>query len=296
MDCRIDVRFFPAPPDLGGCCATVYRANFTIADGKRVSDLLQPEWGNVRFFGGDCPTASIPGGDRLSGACFTATGPSTLPAHFELGTTRMWGIGLFPIGWARYCNAPAAELANRIVDGNRHPAFSAFSGLAEELFAGKPDDEREYELIIERFRSKNREVADADRISSIHSALVDPAIRNVAELAEQSDIGRRTLERLCHRYFGFTPKQLLRRQRFMRSLAQFMLERSANWSDVMDERYHDQAQFVRDFRAFMCMSPREYAALDHPILTAFMRERAQTWGAAAQTLDRPPEAGRAKRA
>ena len=29
------------------------------------------------------------------------------------------------------------------------------------------------------------------------------------------------------------------------------------------------------------------AALDHPILAAFMRERAQVWGAAAQTLDNP---------
>ena len=295
MDCHIDVRFFPAPPDLGGCCATVYRATFTVAGGKRVSDLLQPEWGNVRFFGGDCPTAHIPGGDRLSGARFTATGPSTLPVHFELGTTRMWGIGLFPVGWARYCPLPAAELANRVVDGDSHPAFAAFAGLAGELFVGKPDDEREYELILERFRARNRALTDEERIAAVHSALVDPAIGNVEEFAEATGLGRRTLQRLCHRYFGFTPKMLLRRQRFMRSLAEFMLEHATNWSDAMDAHYHDQAQFVRDFRAFMRMRPREYAALEHPILAAFMRERERNWGAAAQTLDRPPKLGDAVR-
>ena len=287
MDCRIDVRFFPAPPDLGGCCATVYRANFSVSGGKRVSDLLQPEWGNVRFFNGDLPTAHIPGGDRLSGARFTATGPSTLPVHFELGSTRMWGIGLFPAGWAKYCSGPAADLANRVVDGESHAAFANFAGLAGELFDRETSDEREYARIIECFRSSKRDLPDEERIGRVHAALVDPEIGSVSEFAELAKVGRRTLERLCHRYFGFTPKLLLRRQRFMRSLAEFMLEHAANWSDAMDERYHDQAQFVRDFRTFMCMTPREYAALDHPILSAFMRERQRNRGAAAQTLDRP---------
>jgi AraC-like DNA-binding protein len=109
----------------------------------------------------------------------------------------------------------------------------------------------------------------------------------VAEFAEHSEMERRTLERLCDRHFGFSPKLLLRRQRFMRSLAQFMLDHAANWSEAMDEHYHDQAQFVREFRTFMRMSPGEYAALDHPILAAFMKHRARVWGAAAQTLDPP---------
>lgn len=291
MECHIDVRFFPAPPDLAGCFATFYRAEFTIPDGGRVCDLLQPEWGNVRFFNGDCPDASSPTGDRVAGARFTATGPSMVSAHFELGTTRMWGIGFFPLGWAKFCAAPACELANRIVDGERHPAFAEFGGLADELFAGKPDDQRECARILARVRSLNREVPDEERIMRVHSALVDPAIGSVAQFATHAGVARRSLERLCHRYFGFAPKQLLRRQRFMRSLAQFMLEHGACWSDVLDAHYHDQSQFVRDFRAFMGMSPREYATREHPILAAFMRERARMWGNAAQTLDLPPARG-----
>jgi hypothetical protein len=37
----------------------------------------------------------------------------------------------------------------------------------------------------------------------------------------------------------------------------------------------------------MTMSPSEYAALDHHILTSFMEARARIWGSAAQTLDPP---------
>lgn len=287
MKCQIDVQFFAAPPDLQGCFSSFYCASFTVADGKRVSDLLQPEWANLRFFDGDRPDAGMPSGEVLRRARLTATGPSSLPARFKLGTTRMWGVGLFPLGWAKFCQGPATALADRVVDGEREPAFANFRGLAADLFDGKASQKAELERIVGTFRSLNREVPDEERILAAHAALVDPAVASVADFAEHSGLGRRTLERLCDRHFGFPPKLLLRRQRFMRSLAQFMLENAANWSEAMDEHYHDQAQFVREFRAFMGMSPGEYAALDHPILAAFMKHRAKVWGAAAQTLDHP---------
>ncbi|MEL7454759.1 MAG: helix-turn-helix domain-containing protein, partial [Pseudomonadota bacterium] len=102
----------------------------------------------------------------------------------------------------------------------------------------------------------------------------------------------RTLERVCRRYFGFTPKRLMRRQRFTRSLTTYMLHRGALWTEAMDEEYHDQAQFTREFTEFMTMTPSKYASLDHPILTSFVEARARVWGSAAQALDRPRKTGR----
>jgi hypothetical protein len=84
---------------------------------------------------------------------------------------------------------------------------------------------------------------------------------------------------------------LLRRQRFMRSLAKYMLDPSLHWIGAIDGNYHDQAQFVRDFREFMGMTPRDYAALDKPIIGAIMHERARFALAAVQALD-APEASR----
>ena len=285
--CDIDVRFFPPPPELQGCFSTFYRATFTMPDGGRVRDYLQPEWANLRFFSGDTPDARMIEGDRVTGARFTATGPSVRPTEFHLGTTRMWGVGLFPLGWVKFICVPAADLANALVDGEKHPAYTSFAHLPDSLFDGEADDEREYHRIIDCFLALNRPHADEERITAVHTALVDPTLRSVAELAERSGLNARTLERLCRRAVGFAPKLLLRRQRVMRSLAAFMLRKGGNWSDVIDHHYHDQAHFVRDFRAFMHMSPREYAGLDHPILTAFMPERVRIWGSPAQTLDRP---------
>lgn len=287
MDCQIEVRFYAAPPELEGCFSSFYSAAFKVPEGQRVNDLLQPEWANLRFFEHDRPAAGVMGHDMLHGARLTATGPSSLPVHFELGTTRMWGVGLFPLGWAKFCNMPARDVANRVVDGEKHSAFANFSQLAGTLFAGEPDEQAELARIVACFRSLNRDVPDEERIRAVHAALVDHEVGCVTDLAEHSGLERRTIERLCHRYFGFSPKVLLRRQRFMRSLAQFMLDNASNWSEAMDQHYHDQAQFVREFRAFMGMSPGEYAARKHPILGAFMKHRAKVWGAAAQTLDVP---------
>ena len=97
------------------------------------------------------------------------------------------------------------------------------------------------------------------------------------------EIGERSLERLCGRYFGFPPKLLLRRQRFLRSLAQFMIDPGHTWSEAIDGQYYDQAQFVRDFRSFMGMTPSEYADAPHPILEKIMAQRMADQGAAPQT-------------
>jgi len=112
----------------------------------------------------------------------------------------------------------------------------------------------------------------------------------VAELAARAGESTTTLNRLCHRAFGFTPKLLLRRQRFMRSLAQFMLDPSLRWIGALDGHYHDQAQFIREFRRFMGMTPGEYAALPHPVLDAFVNERLRVSGSPVQTLDPPRSA------
>lgn len=251
-------------------------------------DHLLPEWGNVRFFRGDMPDAELSNGSRLSNVPVVCTGPSSIPTRFELGTTRIWGIGLFPLGWAKFIGSPAKDVANLVVDGDTHAAFGGFSALFRDLLAGEPDDEVEYARIMAFLRVKNaRLVPDEERIRAVQLALVDPAISTVAEFAARSGLGQRTLERVCGRYFGFPPRLLLRRQRFIRSLVGFLLEPSTSWTRSIDGLYHDQAHFVRDFRSFMGMTPSEYAALDHPVLGAFMQERARIWGAAAQTLDNP---------
>ena len=285
--CHIDLRFYNAPPDLEGCFTTFYRMELTVPGGGVVVDYLQPEWGNMRFFGNLTSESRIHGGPTLIAAEFPVTGPSSLPMRFELGNTRMWGVGLFPLGWARFVGLPANEFANRAVDGTQHPAFTAFASLAQDLFRGEPDDDAEFALLIEALRARSRPVRDEAAIRAVHAAIVDTEMTSVVDLACRAGMTTRSLERLCRRHFGFPPKLLLRRQRLMRTVAAFMVDPGSTWSNVIDGRYHDQAHFVREFQQFFLMSPSEYAALGHPVLAAFMAERKKLLGSPVQTLDKP---------
>lgn len=286
--CDVQVRFLSPPEPLRRYFTSFYFATITPPPGELAKDLLHPEWANLRFFSGDLPVAEARDGTRVTRTPFSATGPSSQAVRFAVGPTRLWGIGLLPLGWAKFVRANAADLANTVADGNVHPAFTCFRPLAEALFDADAGTEDDAARIAEHFLARLAEpLVDEERIVAIHEALIDPEIHNVTALVERTGGNPRTIERVCRRAFGFAPKLLLRRQRFMRSLSHFMLDPKLRWSNAIDGHYHDQAQFVRDFHQFMGMTPSQYAALDKPILSAIMRERARIAGAAAQTLDGP---------
>lgn len=287
-NCEVTARFFAPPPELRLYFTTFYLIEIVVHDGGRVNDYLHPEWANLRFHVGGTPDADNPTGAAISGTCFPATGPTSRAVRFSIGSTRMWGAGLLPLGWAKFVNAPAVHLADALVDGNSHQAFAGFTDLADRICFGIGDIEEELDLISSHFlNQETAPVQDEARILAVHAALIDPETASVGDLVEKAGISQRTLERCCDRAFGFAPKLLLRRQRFMRSLTHFMLDPSLKWIGAIDTNYHDQSQFVRDFRQFMGMTPRQYAALDKPILSEVVRARADFAGSGTQTLDSP---------
>lgn len=283
---QVNVRFFAPPDELAPCFTTFYKMEVVLPQGRTVTDHLQPEWANLRFFMRNPPRATVGDGQSLS-ARFTATGPSSHPMRFEMGSCSMWGIGLLPLGWARYVQEPAEDYADTIFDGETHPSFARFVPLCKKLCASSGSDEDEFSAITEFFRELAPPPKDAARILAIHEAMIDPYLIEVATLAERVGLTKRTLERVCGRHFGFPPQLLLRRQRMMRSLAAFMLADMKSWSKTIDRNYHDQAHFVHEFHSFMGMSPSQYARMEHPILDAFMAERQRVWGSPVQTLDPP---------
>ncbi|MDE2435712.1 MAG: AraC family transcriptional regulator [Sphingomonadales bacterium] len=289
----IEVRFIPPPEDLRRYFTTFYITRIRLPEGETVDDSLHPEWANLRFFSGASPVSWFDDGPRLEYAPFTATGPSSRTCHFQMGASRLWGIGLLPLGWNRFLRQSAADHANLITDGRIDPTYAPFRALADTLFGPEPDEAAELARIVAFFRGLEGEPVDnEERIIAIHEALINPQVDTVASMVRHVGLGQRTIERICHRAFGFSPKILLRRQRFMRSLAQFMLDPSLKWINAIDSQYHDQAQFVRDFHEFMGTTPREYAATPHPVLERFMHERARLHGAPVQTMDSPDGAPR----
>lgn len=283
----VSTRFFPVSTALRPYVSTIYLTEVTIPRGGRVEDYLHPEWANLRFVEGDLPRAAIGGGAALEAPRFIATGPTSKACYFSAGNMQTWGIGILPMGWAKFIPLAAEDLADRFTDGNAHPAFTRFSSLARSL--RQMNDVEAAALSIDDYFSRLLADAPPDdpAILAAHVALVDDDLSSVAGLADKLSMSERSIERLSHRAFGFPPKLLLRRQRFLRSLGRFMLDPSMAWIDTMDHHYYDQAQFTRDFQRFMGMSPRDYAARPKPILGSAAFARAAAAGAAVQGLHKP---------
>ena len=274
-------------PQLQPYVSTYYLTEVSLPEGEQVRDWLHPEWANLRFAFNDAWEAGIGDASLRPTPHFNAAGPTSHATQFVTGPMRAWGIGLLPLGWARLIHADAVGFADRFVDGADEPGFAAFAPLLRQIFGPAPDPAGEAARIdaflLERLaRCPPHE--DEPRIQAAHAALLDPEIGSVADLAGRLGMSSRSLERLSLKAFGFPPKLLLRRQRFLRSLAQFMLDPSLTWISTLDFLYVDQAHFVRDFRRFMGMSPSKYAALDHPVLRAAARARAAAAGQAVQAL------------
>lgn len=283
---RVQATFHAPPPQFDGCFTTFHQLDLEVQSGGVLKDYLQPEWANLRFFGGDCPSSRI-GNQSLSGARFAVTGPSSVACEVSVGSTHMWGIGLLPLGWARLIEADAYDYSNTLFDGARDKVFAKFDRLTGLLCNPEAEDEEKLEAIAQTMDALMRPSRDEGKIVRIYDALVNGDHLAVAALAQACAMSVRTLERMCRRYFGFTPKRLMRRQRFTRSLTSYMLDREALWTEAMDQEYHDQAQFTREFTEFMTMTPSKYASLDHPILSSFIEARERVWGRAATVLNRP---------
>ena len=291
LDSAVAVRFFMPSPALAPYISTYYLTEVSLPQGEVIEDWLHPEWANVRFASGGAWSSAL--GDapleQMPGAILT--GPTSQAAHFRIGGgTRSWGVGLLPLGWLRLLGVPADSYVDRTVDLAAEPCCVPFAALPAAVFSGAPipaEEASRIDAFLLGLLGRSEQHEDELRIRTAHTALIDEEMGSVAELAQRLGISSRSLERLSLKAFGFSPKLLLRRQRFLRSLAQFMLDPSLTWIRTLDFQYVDQAHFVRDFRRFMAMSPRRYAALDHPVLRAAAQGRSAAAGAAVQALHRP---------
>ena len=283
-DFSINVRFYRLSEALQPYFTAIYTTTIECDPGTLVTDCLHPEWAALRFTEGPPPIACIGTGELKPQWPFVANGPTSKAIEYGVTRSRIWGLGLQPAGWSKFVSQPANSLRDRTVDGSKHEAFKLFApilGLVES--AGGDADRIAVSINDFLMQHADRPVPQEAQILACQQALRDPDVANVAELGERLGMSERSLERLCGRYFGFPPKLLLRRQRFLRSVAQFMFDPERSWSQALDGQYYDQAQFVRDFRSFMGMTPSEYAEAPHPILDKVITQRMADQGAAPQT-------------
>lgn len=291
LDGAVAIHFYRPAPELAPYISTYYLTEVNLGAAGVIEDWLHPEWANLRFTQSACYSSALGNADLQPLPKVIFTGPTSLTSHFKIeGPARIWGVGILPLGWSRLMSIPASDLVDTVASPLDGGASAHFAPIAARVFGDERNPGAEagrIDAFLLDLLARRPASDDEARIKAAHSALIDDDIAAVGELAERLGMSARSLERLSLRAFGFSPKLLLRRQRFLRSLAQFMLDPSLKWISTLDFHYVDQAHFVRDFKRFMAMSPSSYAATEHPVLRAAAQARNASAGAAVQGLHRP---------
>ena len=290
MNPVITIAFRAPAQDLLPFISTYYE--FSVIGDDPVEDYLHPEWGNIRMaldkpwiIGLDANGQPI-----HSGVPSILQGPTSKPTYIK-GSGTSFGIGILPSGWSRLWDMDASSLADRIVplasvlDDPESSAFIRDIYAATEIDGRKAIADR---FLLERV-GRSKPLASSPKVEILLSLLADPENASVEQLTDRLGMTQSQLARLCKRTLGFTPKLLLRRQRFLRMLGTMHARPYGEWREFIDPQYTDQSHMVRDFQFFLGMSPRAYFSLPRPILNAAVKARAAMFGQPLQGLHNPIE-------
>ncbi len=142
-------------------------------------------------------------------------------------------------------------------DPSSHP--DRWLKVAESLFR----------QLVERAGAKQPDpiVAAFDKAS-----FVDPNL-SLAAFAKEHAVERRRFERLIKKAYGQTAKQVLRRARVLDSAAHLLGVGDNNEEEEIALRYFDQSHMIREFKAFIGMTPRQFASAPRPLLTITLETR-----------------------
>ena len=283
---------FAAPhPDLRPYVTAYYIAEVKSPDGQMMQDLLHPEWGSVRYVCGGAVEASAQPDPLQPVPPVVLVGHSARATRVACTSMRIVSFGLLPLGWHHFVGRPAHLYADRSVVADEAKSRVDFSLLFPAVVAAKTLDDVaaifDNALMQAMLKRPIADMREDAVIQKLHFALMDPDVASVGQISERLGFSGSQLERLSKRVFGFAPKVLIRRQRFLRTLALLMRYPSSKWAEILDPQYYDQAHFYRDFQRFFGMSPSQYMAMDKPIAKVAAMARMKALGDPLQGLHAP---------
>jgi len=271
---------------LRGAVTTYYLVK--VSGPGTVWDQIFPEWPNFRLILSGDWEAHFPSEPHQPVPTIGVSGAleKALWAGGSAGV--MVGVGLMPAGWPQLTTCPANLVTNRLAQ-----LSEVIGPVADELYRRlrqADGDEAIYAVLDEVLLSILTERPEAATVAAAHAALQDPQVQTVADWAEAVSLSSRQLERFSNRYFGMSPKRLLRRQRLLRTLAAMRDAPAGTWTQFLDAQFTDQAHFIHEFNYYMGLSPSAYLAREQPFMAEAWKRRKALLGAPVQVLQPPGSA------
>lgn len=206
--------------------------------------------------------------------CFLI-GQLTRPYVVEpLGVTGSFSVRFHPNGFLPFTTIPIKEMENTAV-----PIEELFGKEGEEIGHSilNANSTSERIRLIEIFllnRLKNKRTIDNIINSTIETILDANGQFSVNEHSLRNNINRRQLTRKFSTTIGLSPKQLSKTIRIQATLKKLLSNEVVKLTDLAYENeYFDQAHFIKDFKEFTGLTPKEFYGDDLKMSLIFEREK-----------------------
>jgi AraC-like DNA-binding protein len=212
------------------------------------------------FHTGDLFQQFLPGGEIIWQPRSFVFGQITQPLEIApSGVTGIMAARFEPDGFAPFLSLPLEQMENRAV-----PLVELFGEegilIEQQVLQAQTYEERKQQMttfLINRMRS-------SQYLNSFIRGCVDTLLKSqgqitVDTLAAQAGISRRQLERKFSGAIGLSPKQLSKMIRLQAAIKRIDQKQYENLTALAHESgYFDQAHFIKDFKEFSGISPRQF--------------------------------------
>jgi AraC-like DNA-binding protein len=186
-------------------------------------------------------------------------GPTSRATRLTASGGTIVAAGLSALGWAGIVGRSAAALGDRVV-----AAADVFDGrlvaaLADAL-ADAPAEEIANRIDAVLGTTAPAPCPDEPLVVGLTAIIAEGSMSIANAAGRQLGVASHVVRRSALRHFGYPPKVLLNRRRFVDALEQMILS-GRGYSEAARHGYFDASHFIRDAKRFLGMTPRRFLAL-----------------------------------
>ncbi len=193
------------------------------------------------------------------------------PFYIEpTGYVNTFAIRFYPYGFANFVSVPIKSLANKETPIEKLFGKKQANKLEQEIIQANNVKKR-IEIIERFFLKKLREQLTIDNIvkATIDALLQTNGKASISDILKKDLSKRRQLERKFVKQIGISPKQLGKVIRLQSALKMLLNDENESLTNIAYENeYYDQAHFIKDFKEFTGINPKEFLGNENMTLSS----------------------------
>lgn len=191
------------------------------------------------------------------------------------GYVNTFAIRFYPYSLTNFIDLPLNEICNKETPLSILFGVEEAERLSQTIIQANTTEER-IEL-VERFlfeRLNNKATIDNIVKSTVDTMFLSKGSKHLNAILKDDKTKRRQLERNFKKKIGLSPKQFSKVIRLQATLQILLNQTKGNLTDIAYEsEYYDQAHFIKDFKEFTGLTPKEFLTDEKMALSSLLYKK-----------------------